>query len=168
MWNCWINSWSPVTCSTTSVSSMMWPTSREEYSVALPNKDAYGNRNPLIAMSLFLNLFPPGMTQEYLCPILWKEVWWTLMADWCRATRSCQSMVRMSGRPLRRPWLRYSRYVWPSKWSIVSEWRAHFKLSDDDIKNNVPCVAVLCGAYKNGSREVQGRSLPLWKKAFPE
>lgn len=79
---------------------------------------------------LFLSTVRPGMTRECLCPTLWKEVWLTLMADSCRATRSCQSMVRMSGRLHRKLWLHYSRYIYrtgPQK-DILSEWHNCFKL----------------------------------------
>ena len=77
----------------------------------------------------FIAPFPPGVTQECLCPTLWKEVWWRPTAGWCRATRSCRSMARTSGRPRRRPWLHCSRYVYRtccSEGSTVSEWHICF------------------------------------------
>lgn len=90
-------------------------------------------------------VFSKGMTQECLCLTLWREVWWTPTASWCRATRSCQSTVRMSGRPLRRPRQRYSRFVWPSR---GSEWQVGSKLCWMTLKIMFPVLQCCVGPIK--------------------
>ena len=154
MWNCWINSKPSITCSTTAISSMIQlrSTAGEKYCVTLTNMNTDTVKD---VPSLSLLCFSKGMTQECLYPTLWREVWWTLTVNWCRATRSCQSTVRMSGQPLRRPQQHYSRFVWPSRgseWQVGSKlcWMTTLKIMFPVLQCCVGPIKMEVGRFKAG------------------